>query len=76
MPILVKGDKSKVAADLALLKQKREERKQRRTKYQLVRKDKTPEDYKKIQVYVDGKEMELSDSSKYFLDMLLQEKQE
>ena len=47
-------------------------RREKRTKYHLMRKDRTHEDYKHIQLFVDGEEKELSDSSKFLLEQLIE----
>ena len=56
-----------------LLAQKRAARAQRRTRYQVVRKDKTAKDYKDIKLTVGGEEQQMSDSSKFMLDMLIKD---
>jgi len=50
---------------------KRAARDARRTKYTVVRKDKTPADYKRIVLMVDGVEFPLSDSAKYMLEQMV-----
>ena len=46
-------------------------RRERRTKYHLMRKDKTHQDYERIRLFVDGEEKTLSDSSKFLLEQLI-----
>lgn len=46
-------------------------RRQQRTKYHLLRKDKTHADYERIRLFVDGEEKTLSDSSKFLLEQLI-----
>ena len=45
----------------------------RRTKYHRIRKDKAPRDYDRVQIIVDGEERQLSQSSKFLLDMLIKD---
>ncbi len=45
----------------------------KRTKYHVIRKDKTSEDYDKLKLVVDGEEKEISNSSKFMLDMLIKD---
>jgi len=73
MPILIKGNKTKAETvkDLNELKIKRETRAARKAKYHLIRKDKTPSDYEGVKLVIDGKEMELSNSSKFLLEQLI-----
>lgn len=75
MPLNVKDKpfRDKDAKDLYLKRLKRDNR---RTKYFIKRKDKTPEDYEKVKLIVDGKEMELSDSSKFLLEQLIKDEGE
>lgn len=46
-------------------------RRERKTKYHLLRKDKTHQDYERIRLFVDGEEKTLSDSSKFLLEQLI-----
>jgi hypothetical protein len=46
-------------------------RRERKTRYHLLRKDRTHEDYKGIRLFVDGEEKTLSDSSKFILEQLI-----
>lgn len=47
-------------------------KRERRTKYHLLRKDKTSKDYERIRLFVDGEEKKLSDSSKFLLEQLIE----
>jgi hypothetical protein len=51
------------------LKDKRKERRVIETKYN-TRKDRSPSDYKRLKVKVNGVEQEVSDSAKFFLDTM------
>ena len=75
MPILFKGNKTRadVLQDMKYLEKKRAERDAKKTKYFINRKDKSPEEYERIKIMVDGKELELSDSSKFFLEQLIKD---
>ena len=59
--------------DAELLAQKRATRNPKRTKYQIIRKDKTAKDYKALKLMVGGREQPMSDSSKFMLDMLVKD---
>ena len=39
------------------------------------RKDRTPEDYEKVKMVVDGEEKDISNSSKFLLDMLIRDEE-
>jgi hypothetical protein len=73
MPIIVKGTQTRAQTlqDFNELKAKREARAAKKAKYHLIRKDKTPSDYEGVKLVIDGKEMELSDSSKFLLEQLI-----
>jgi hypothetical protein len=79
MPIILKGKDSaellKKKREVKILDEKRKARAEKRTKYHLKRKDRTPEQYKGIQLFVDGREMKLSDSAKFFLEQLIQDEE-
>lgn len=77
MPIILKGNKTRAETvkDFQELKAKREARAAKKAKYHLIRKDKTPSDYEKVKLIIDGKEMELSDSSKFLLEQLIQDEE-
>jgi hypothetical protein len=71
MPIL-KNDKN-INEDITNLKKKRDRRDKTKTRYQLIRKDKPKTNYEYIEVYVNGKKMELTESSRYLLEMLIKD---
>lgn len=74
MPIIL-NDKKKQLHEMRELRQKREARDAKRTKYQIQRKDRTPEEYKGIQLIIDGKEIEISDSAKFLLEQMIAEQE-
>lgn len=81
MPIIIKGKKgtnesvSEKKHDMEALVAKRQHKEETRTKYHLARKERTPEEYKGIKLFVDGREMKLSDSAKFFLEQLIQDEE-
>jgi molecular chaperone DnaK (HSP70) len=71
MPIVHKD--RNINNDLIQLKEKRNRRDRTKTKYQLIRKGKPKDSYDYIEVYVNGKKVELTDASKYMLEMLIKD---
>ena len=71
MPIIKDG--KPVAKHGFLRKRQEREKAKKAGNYQVIRKDKTSADYDAIEVYVHGKKVELSDTSKYLIDMLIQQ---
>jgi hypothetical protein len=76
MPIKIKGQHIDNPIDQFALENKRASRVSNRTKYFLMRKDKTPEDYQRVKLVIDGKEIEISDSSKFLLEQLITDEKE
>jgi hypothetical protein len=73
MPIIIKGDRKRDMNDVWELKRKRMIRDGKRTRYHINRKDRKPEEYQGIQLFVNGKEMILSESSKFLLEQLIKD---
>jgi len=55
---------------------RRDAREANRTKYTMLYKDKSPEEYKGIKLIVDGKEVEVSPSAKFLLEQMIHDDEE
>lgn len=67
---------ARLSSHEGLVKEKQMTARKNRTKYHLKRKDRTPEQYQSIKLVIDGQEVEISNSSKFLLEMLIKEDDE